>query len=641
MRVFDSDLLGWPKLFRPQWWQLQILQSWFVCFLSTHACLLAADDPAGPRLQRPNVVWVISEDNSKHYLKHFDPTGVATPNIAALAAHGVTFDRAFSNSPVCSVARTTLMTGTYAPRIGAQYHRKIRPVSLPESLPLFPAILRQHGYYTTNRHKEDYNVVRGDDVWDDSSKTADWNNRPSAATPFFHMQSTSVSHESSLHFPRSDLHQPTATDQQRIDLQPYFPRTPLFRYTRARYHDRIAAVDRVVGETIAELQAAGELENTFVFYFGDHGGVLPRSKGYLYETGLHVPLVIRIPANFQSLAGRDWNTRVPGMVAFIDMGPTVLRLAGIESPSPADGRPVLGPDVDPREVDGRHETIGYADRFDEKYDLVRSLRLDQWKYIRNFEPFYPDALHNQYRYRSLAYQQWRELYQQDRLNPVQRAFFEPKAAEALYDLASDPHETNNLAGDPRFAARLQQMRAQLNRRLQAWPDLSFFPEAVLMEQLDQPLAFGQRNQDRIARYLDTANLALLPFPQARDRLTAALRDEDWLIRYWALVAATSHGGDAAALLPLVRPLLNDTRPLLAMRAVEFVAVTSQEDPREALYGALQRAGSEPEALRLLNTAVFLQDHFDGRLPIDGTQIQFSIPVAPDSLLQRRLDYLRS
>lgn len=134
---------------------------------------------------RPNIVWIMSEDNSKHYLKHFDETGVETPAIEAMAAHGITFDRAFSNAPVCSTARTTLITGCYGPRIGTQFHRRTELATLPEGVEMFPAWLRKSGYYTTNSSKEDYNAKKRMEPWDDSSRKASWKNRPSNETPFF------------------------------------------------------------------------------------------------------------------------------------------------------------------------------------------------------------------------------------------------------------------------------------------------------------------------------------------------------------------------------------------------------------------------------------------------------------------------
>ncbi|HID23911.1 MAG TPA: sulfatase, partial [Planctomycetaceae bacterium] len=294
--------------------------------------------------ERPNFVWIVSEDNSKHYLRLFDPAGAPAPTIERLAHDGLVFEHAFSNAPVCSTARTTLATCCYGPRIGTQYHRKFQPVSLPEGWRMFPYYLRQAGYYTTNNAKKDYNAVEGKGVWDESSKRASWRNRPTPETPFFHMQSYAASHESSLHFTKEQMDwNSLKTDPQRVQIAPYHPQTPLFRYTYARYHDRMAKVDTFVATIVQRLKEDGLLEDTFIFYFGDHGGVLPRSKGYLYESGLHVPLVVRIPKQWEHRVGIPRGTRIKGFVSFVDFGATVLNLAGVSVPRHFDGQPFLGP----------------------------------------------------------------------------------------------------------------------------------------------------------------------------------------------------------------------------------------------------------------------------------------------------------
>lgn len=588
---------------------------------------------------RPNVVWIMSEDNSKHYLKHFDRHGAETPNIEALAQHGVTFDRAFSCAPVCSVARTTLITSCYGPRIGTQFHRRLAMAPMPDGLKMFPAYLRDAGYYTTNNSKQDYNAQKRS-VWDDSSKRATWKNRPDSSTPFFHVVTSTLSHEGKLHFNATQMNQPTVTEQQAVQLQPYFPDTKTFRFTRARYHDLMMEIDRVVGETVAELKEAGELENTFVFYFGDHGGVLPRSKGYAYESGLHVPFVVRVPENFKELTGRDLASRTNGFVEFVDFGPTVLALAGIEPPLGIDGRAFLGKNTSAEEVDLRQEAFGYADRIDEKYDLVRTLRQGDFKYMRNFEPFLPDGLQNNYRYQMLAFVEWRELHAQGKLNEFQSQFFEPKAVEALYDLKRDPHEIHNLAADPKYKDQLVKMRDRLTQRLKEMPDLSFIPEALLVDEpMKNPVQFGQQNQDSIAQLIDTANLALLPYAVAKPMLETALSSDDPLVRYWGVVACSSFGKEAADLLPLVEKRLVDLEPLVVMRAVEFVSIASEKDTRNYLYRSFQRATSEPEALRMMNTTVFLNDFFGDRLSIDMSKVQFLFDVDQKNQIQRRLDYL--
>lgn len=615
----------------------RLLQTASIIMMACVSCgQLVAQEPES----RPNIVWIMSEDNSVHYLKHFDRHGAIAPAIESLAREGITFDRAFSNAPVCSVARTTLITSCYAPRIGIQFHRRSKMATMPTGVKMFPAYLRAAGYYTTNNSKEDYNATKSADVWNDSSRRASWKNRPTDETPFFHVLTTAISHESSLHFDAPTMETKTVTDQLSVQLQPYFPDTATFRYTRARYHDRMMAVDKVVRDTVAELKKSGLLEDTFIFYFGDHGGVLPRSKGYAYESGLHVPLIVRVPENFRHLTDRPMASRTKGFVEFVDFGTTVLNLAGVSPLDGTDGRPFLGKGVTASEVDARQETFGYADRFDEKYDLVRTLRQGKFKYIRNFEPFLPDALQNNYRYKMLAYQEWRDLYKQGKLNEVQSQFFQPKAPEALYDLSADPHETKNLADDPKFASQLKQMRQRLNERLKSMPDLSFVTETTLYDSaFDQPVVFGQQHREAIGKLIDVANLALLPWEQAEPKLRKAIASDDWLVRYWALVACSSFGNKAASLTSVIEQRLQDLEPLVVMRAVEFAAIAGTKDPRPALYRSLQRATSESESLRLLNTAVFLNDHTDGRFPIDVQKINFLFKPKPRSELLRRTEYL--
>ncbi|MEM6472771.1 MAG: sulfatase, partial [Planctomycetota bacterium] len=602
--------------------------------------LVAAQD--GSETDRPNVLWIMSEDNSADYLKHFDPAGAPAPNIEALAKDGVTFDRAFSNAPVCSVARTTLITGCYAPRIGTQFHRKHVAVPMPQGLKMFPAYLREAGYHTSNNAKEDYNAIKGSDVWSESGRDAHWRNRPDPKMPFFHVRTFTDSHESSLHFKPKAMEEPTDTDPSSVELQPYFPDTPTFRYTRARYHDRMAIIDQKVGKLVEELREDGQLENTYIFYFGDHGGVLPRSKGYAYESGLHIPLVVRIPERFQHLAGRERGTRTKGFVEFVDFGSTVLSLAGLDQPEGIDGKPILGYDADPDRVDRRQEAFGYADRFDEKYELVRTLRIGKWKYIRNFESFYPDGLQNNYRYISLAYQEWRKLHEAGELTGAAKQFFEPKAPEALYDLKADPHEVNNLAADPDQKSRLRQMREQLDDRLKSMADLSFVTESVMTdaEALSDPVGFGQANSGRISKYIDTVNLALQPPAQAIPQLEIALdrdKEEDPWVRYWALVACSSLGEAAKPLIPLIEKSRLDVEPLVVTRAVEYLAVHSDVPTAQYLLRSINRATAEPEALRILQTMVYLRDFHDYQ--IRPKQFQLIIPVEKKGQLERRLKYL--
>ena len=601
-------------------------------FLCGTAFLHAAD--------RPNVVWLVSEDNSVHYLKHFDQHGAPTPRIEALAAHGLTFDHAFSNAPVCSVARTTLATGCYGPRIGTQFHRKSVAVPLPDGMQMFPEYLRDAGYYTANNSKTDYNAIPGKNVWDESSRNASWRKRKDGQ-PFFYMQSFAVCHESSLHFSAKVMAtEKTTTDPASVFVAPYHPDTPTFRYTNARYRDRIMQMDRQIGSVVDALTADGLLEDTFIFYFGDHGGVLPRGKGYACEAGLHMPLVVRVPDKWKHLVAAELGSRRNGFVSFIDFGPTTLNLAGVAVPEQMDGRPFLGKDVSQKEVETRDEAFGYADRFDEKYDLVRTLRRGKYDYVRNYQPFNFDGLQNNYRYRMLAYTEWRKLYQEGKLNAQQSQFFESRPAEQLFDVSADPHEVNNLATNPAYAEVLQDMRDRLTMRVKELPDLSFFPENHLADAaFDNPVVFGQRNAAAIGRMVDIANLQLLPWKDAEGELQQVLGGLNRWEIYWALVTCSSFGDEAASLAPLAEKFADQNlHGLVKVRAAEFLGLIGKRDPQADILSALSNASSGIEAGLMLNSLVLLKDSKPG-YKFSVSRDLFRPGVANNDTVNRRLEYL--
>ena len=587
---------------------------------------------------RPNFVWIVSEDNSIHYLKHFFPGGAETPNIERLAAEGLTYDHAFSNAPVCSVARTTLITGCYGPRIGTQFHRRYQLAPMPEGLRMFPAYLREAGYYTSNNRKKDYNAIEGKGVWDESSAKASWRNRATPDQPFFHFQSHAQSHESSLHFNRHTYeNEPTETNPDSIDLADYHPDTPLFRYTHARYHDRMKVIDGIVGDTVAKLEEDGLLEETFIFYFGDHGGVLPGSKGYPTEAGLHVPLVVRVPEKFQHLVGSKAGERVSGFVSFIDFGPTLLNLAGLPIPDEVDGRPFLGANVVPEEVAQRDTSFGYADRFDEKYEFIRTLRKGRYQYLRYYQPYLPDGLNNNYRYKNLAYAQWRSLFEAGELEGSSRAFFEPKHVEHLYDCEADPHQVKNLANDSRYADVLLELRSALQQQVRQLPDLSFYPESYLVKHaMDNPVEFGQAKSHEIAGLVSIADLALRPFDRVRGQLQEALASNKVMERYWAAMVCTSFGEKAKSLSSNAWPLLDDESAIVRLRAIEFLGSLGEMNPQPMLIHLVNSVQDSVVATEALNSVVWFRDFFEGRYPVERSQFN---PEKLGADVEDRLNYI--
>lgn len=585
--------------------------------------------------EQPNFLWIISEDNSKHHLRHFDRDGVAMPNMEALAKDGVTFDAACSNGAVCSVARSTLISGCYAPRVGAEFHRKQMAVPMPEGLKAFPAYLKEAGYYTTNKAKTDYNLkVDMKQTWDGKGN---WKGR-AKGQPFFHKQTLASSHESSLHFKQATMKQkPLVEKMGQIQLPPHHPDTSTFRYSYALYQQKMEGIDKQLGGIINALKKDGLYEDTIIFYFGDHGGTLPRSKGYAQETGISVPLVVRVPEKWQKLIPFAPGSRTNSIVNFMDFGPSLINAAGLEVSPEFDGKPFLGTGVTKQELESR-VAVGYADRFDEKYDLVRTYRKGNLKYVRNFQPYYPDSLHNFYRYRQLAYLELRDLHNAGELNDDQEQFFEKKSAEALYDLSKDPYELNNLASDSKYAGQLVSLRDQHVAYLNQKNDLSLYPESMLIEKaFTNPTRFGVEHSDEIAKLLGVANLQLLSYSEAKSGLKKALASSNEWERYWACISAASFGSEASGLEKKILQLAdNDSNILVRVRAAECLAQLGNTHAKTVMNAAISSSGNAVELNLILNSAALLYE-MDPK--IYSFQLDSKKLRASSSLVKERVKYL--
>lgn len=591
---------------------------------------------------RPNIVWLVSEDNSTLYLELYEEGGAPMPNVEGLAEKGIVFDRAFSNAPVCSVARSTIISGCYAPRVGAQYHRQIKPVPLPDGLKMFPYYLRQSGYYTTNNAKEDYNFITSDTVWDESSKKASYEHRKSGQ-PFFHVQNFGVTHEGQLHFSKDDMQNtPIQTKIEDVPVFPYHPDTPVFRYTNAYYRDLHMKLDKELGMFLDTLKEQGLMENTIIFYYGDHGGVLPRSKGYVYESGLHVPLMVYVPEKYKDMTPLAPGSRTDAFVQFVDFAPTVLNLAGISVPKQMDGRPFLGRDITRDSLKQRNTAFGYADRFDEKYDMVRSLRQDRYKYIRNYQPFNVDGLYNFYRYKMLAYREWKNLWEAGKLDSIQEQFFLPRTPEALYDLENDPDEVYNLVGDPSYRKVLEELRSKIKKQVKSMPDLSFYPEPYFLENgLSDPVEFGRDHQRDIAQLADIADLSLLRFSEAKDSIEDALNSDNPWQRYWGLIVCSAFGEKASSCFDKAQKMAqDDPENLVRIRAVEFLGLNHKAINNRLILDILKNARSESEATLILNSVALLKMLSpDFKITLTDTLFDPEWIDEEEDLVRRRIQFI--
>ena len=286
--------------------------------------------------ERPNILWISCEDISPHLGCYGDSTAV-TPHLDRLAAEGTLFTHAFSCHGVCAPSRTGIITGMFPISLGANHMRS--KAKLPDHVKLFPQLLRDEGYYCTNNSKTDYNLVWNENAtWSANSGKAHWKNRPNTETPFFSVFNLTMTHESKVWptgwaevvatLPESQRHRP-----EDMTVPPLYPDTPAVRADLARLADLIAVMDLRVGELLKELDDAGLTENTIVVFWSDHGDGLPRSKRWTYDSGSHVPLIVRVPEQYRALAGSmNPGSKDDRLVSLIDLGPTMLRLTGIEPP---------------------------------------------------------------------------------------------------------------------------------------------------------------------------------------------------------------------------------------------------------------------------------------------------------------------
>lgn len=551
---------------------------------------LAAAPVDAPLPDRPNFVWITSEDDSPLFGFNGDPVA-DTPRLDALAAKGFVYTNAFANAPVCAPARVTLFTGRYASTLGLESMRSWYQV--PE-FRNYAGRFRMAGYYTSNNAKTDYNHDGYDPgYWDASSKTAHYRDRGPKQT-FFHVWSSGRSHEWNI-WNLGD--EPIQTNPEVVTVPPYLPDTPLIRRQLARDYDTRRNADAEIGAWLDELEADGRMEDTIIFYFADHGGAKPRSKRFLYDTGTRVPLIVYIPEKYKHL----WPAAEPGseidrLVSFVDFAPTVLSLADLPIPDFMQGTPFLGEQAEPEVED----VYLFRGRMDLLVDFSRALRTPRYLYIRNYMPHRPNGLFNGFQFRQASYVEWLNLFEAGKLNPTQSRFFEPKAPEELYDVAADPWQVRNLAKDPEYQALLGKMRVRLRERIRETGDISFVSE-IRREALlfDQPLRTAVDDGDiPIERVIETADLAGWADPANLPELIVRLEDPDPSVAFWAATGLAALGSQAApareALLQtLQRPSWEAKIPAaealyyLGERdvAMKVLLESLEESARVAVYGA--------------------------------------------------------
>ncbi len=569
-------------------------------------------------LKKPNVIFYMIEDTSPQYMAIYnDGKGAKTPNLEKLSKEMITYTNAFSNAPVSSAARTTLITGCYAPRFGGSLHRRLEPLQMPEGLRMFPSYLREAGYYTVNAQKTDYNVVLDETAWDKiNGKLGGWRERKDPSQPFFMQRTNNTSHESRLLFDEEKYKTiKTETDPNSVYVHPNLPATDLMKYTYATFYDRINDTDKEFGQMLDMLRKDGLMDDTFIFFFGDNGGCVPESKGYTNDVGFRVPLLVYVPAKWREVIGVEVGKQCDAIVSFMDFGATALNLAGLEIPEQSDGRPFLGKDAKP----GRESQICYGDRFDELYAFNRALYEGDFRYARNYVPYHTRGLHSDYRYKSLAFREARDMFRANKLNAAQSTFFQPLGAEDLYDLKNDPNELKNLAKDPKYSSVLKRMRAEMASQLDAYCDLGFLPETIIQEEaMKDPAAYGKQHAKELATYRKTADLQVEKLsPKVLKSLMVAMNSDDPIEKWWGLTSTASFGTDIAPFDEVVKCAesiaKSGERSLVRSRA--FVALSclgKNQLTSGDIRDMLAKARTLGETLLILNDLAYMYE--SGALP---------------------------
>ncbi len=486
----------------------------------------------------PNILWLTSEDHGPH-MGCYGDTFATTPNIDAIAAKGMLFKHAWSNGPVCAAARTTMISGLYPASTGGEHMRSM--VALPKGKKMYPQFLRESGYFCTNNSKEDYNLAKPEGVWDESSAKSHWKNRK-AGQPFFAIFNETCSHESQLRKrPHTAIHDPA-----KVRVPTYHPDTPEVRQDWAQYYDTVTEADASAGERLAELEAAGLAEETIVFYFADHGSGMSRNKRWPSNSGLQVPMVEYFPKKWQHLAPKEYSAGAKSdrLVSFVDLAPTLLSLIGVQPPEWMQGHAFAGK----FQTELQPFVYGFRGRMDERYDTVRSVTDGRFVYVRNYMPHLSQGQHVAYQFETRSTRVWRKLYDAGKLTPEQSLFWqEPKAAEELYDLQSDPDEVHNLATKSDHAATLEKMRHAQEALALNIRDVGLLPEGDIHHRSEGTTPYDMGHDDKlypVARIIKAAGEASSMKADSITALKTGFADPDNAVRYWSAMGLLMRGSDA-------------------------------------------------------------------------------------------------
>ncbi len=520
-------------------------------------------------LPPPNILWISTEDIGPGLGCYGDPYAY-TPNLDQLASEGAVYQKAYASAPICSPARSCLITGVYATSLGTQHLRSDIPI--PENIKTIPEYLRPNGYFCTNNSKTDYNFDPGG-RWNENGKEAHWRSRQNGE-PFFSVFNFGTTHEGPTNNTDTVIFETLENlhDASEANLPPVLPNTATFKKIWARQYDLISVMDQQAGDIINQLKEDGEYENTIIFFFGDHGYGLPGYKRWLTNGGLQVPLIIRVPQKYQEYFNFD-KGKNNELISFVDFAPTVLSMAGVDIPSHMEGQVAIGPE----KAKNREYVFGARSRADDVYDMSRSVSDGRYIYIRHFmpqRPYVQDAII--FSDRKTSYAELNQLHEDGKLKHPAAGFYEAKPVEELYDLQNDPYELQNLAEDPTVA----EIKLTLEQALKTWiiehNDTGLMHESEMMIQAKSstPYEFSHSNAYQPEKILNAAWEVGNTEPVAQV-LEQNLNSETSAIRFWTIMALQANITLADEYKIALNQALSDPSPAVALAAAETLINLNQ------------------------------------------------------------------
>ena len=441
---------------------------------------------------KPNIIWLVCEDQSAQFFPMYGDKTVSLPHLEQLAEDSVIFENMHATTPVCSPARSAIITGMYPTSLGTHNMRAYNEgrktnqpqLGIPSYSPNFPdyikpftVYLREEGYYCTNSNKQDYNFEITNDAWDQSCRYCQgkekenihWRKRD-ADQPFFAVFNFQITHESQIW---KQQQQEIYLNPNDIEfIPPYFPDDPIIRRDMATNYSNLVRMDKEVGKIISELKEQELYDDAYIFFYSDHGGPFPRHKRAIYQTGTKVPFFVKFP---KSLHAGEKDDR---LLSFVDLAPSVLQMAGIEIPQHMQGQPInkfLHKSL-------RDYLITASDRFDGQYDRIRAIQDKSFKLIKSFYPEKSHHLDVQYRKNMSMMQKLLKLHHDGLLNQDQQKWFGPKEEYEFYDLQLDPYEMKNQIQNPDYQDHIQLLKVELEKWMLNTNDLGAVPEQVLIKQ---------------------------------------------------------------------------------------------------------------------------------------------------------------